>query len=135
MPRPRSSSLVSPSTQTPGRFISTIAEMRSPLPSHSTGTSAWRGTGLPSSATTLKTCPGKARLRTSAGAGIEDVQQQPLTGLDPDRLAAAQHAAVDREKIVGQLVALLAAVLQGFHFRRLRRLAQPRQPVGRRQEI
>src|ERR1039458_3185104 len=50
-PRParRSSSARSPSTQPRGCFISTIAEMRSAVPSHRTGTSAGGGTRLASS--------------------------------------------------------------------------------------
>ena len=43
----------------------TIAEIRSAAPSHSTGTGAGLGTGLPSSAITVKVCPGSARLRVS----------------------------------------------------------------------
>ncbi len=39
--------------------------MRSAVPIHSTGTSARLGTGLPSSARTLKVWPGRARLRIS----------------------------------------------------------------------
>ena len=52
-------------TQTPGWFISTMAEIRSAVPSHSTGTSAGVGTGLPSSETTRNIWPGNARLRIS----------------------------------------------------------------------
>ena len=45
--------------------MSTMAEMRSAVPSHRTGTSTGAASGLPSSATTLNVCPGSARLRIS----------------------------------------------------------------------
>lgn len=43
----------------------TMAEIRSPAPSHNTGTAARVGTGLPSSAMMVKVCPGRAKLRVS----------------------------------------------------------------------
>src|SRR6185437_11472526 len=96
MPPSRSASVVSPRTHTPGWFISTMADTRSAVPIHSTGTSARCGTGLPSSATTLKLWPGSARLRFSV-AGIDHVQHHALAALHPDRFTVPQHLAVDRE--------------------------------------
>ena len=51
--------------QTPGWFISTMAEMRSAVPSQRTGTRTGFGRGLPSIAITVKVWPGRARLRVS----------------------------------------------------------------------
>ena len=51
MPSRRSSSCGVPRTQTPGFFISTMAEMRSAVPSESRSTYWGLGTGLPSRAT------------------------------------------------------------------------------------
>ena len=119
MPWPRSSSARSPITQTPGWFISTIAEIRSAVPSHSTGTSAGVGTGLPSSATTRKAWPGNARLRISPALRVQHMKQHPLALLDADRLAVAKHPAVDGEELVADLVSfgpfeLLVGLLPRF---------------------
>ena len=42
-----------------------MAETRSAVPSQSPGTATGLGIGLPSSATTVNVCPGRARLRIS----------------------------------------------------------------------
>ena len=53
-------SSVEPKTQTPGLFISTMTSARSATSSRSTSTAVGVGTGLPSSAITVKRWPGNA---------------------------------------------------------------------------
>jgi site-specific DNA recombinase len=40
------------------------------------------------------------------GAAVKNMQQYPLTGLHPDRIAVAEHAPVDRKRPVADLVAV-----------------------------
>ena len=103
-----------------------MAETRSAVPSQSTGTSAGVGTGLPSSATTLNVWPGSARLRISRRAGVEHVEQHALALLHADRFAVTEHAAVDGEQLVADLVALRSSPVASSSAASAHLLAAPR---------
>ena len=93
------------------------------------------GTGLPSSATTWKPWPGSARLRISPALPLSTWNSTRSPGLDPDRLALAQHLAVDREEIVADLEPLRrAAGERGLH-RRFAGGLERRIGGGRREEV
>ena len=103
MPWSRSSP-TSPRIQMPGRFISTIAEMRSAVPSHSTGTSVRCRDRI---AVQRQDLEGVARERKAANLGraaVDDVKQHALAGLHANRIAVAEHPAVDREGAVADFV-------------------------------
>ena len=107
MPIPcwRSSSARSPMIQTPGCFISTMAETRSAVPSQSNGTSSRRHR-IAVERDNPERMSGEREAAYLARAGIEHVEQHALTVLDVYRFAVTEHPAIDREQAVADLEAL-----------------------------
>ena len=62
--------------------------------------------------------PGQGQAAGFGGAAVEDMQQHPLTGLDANRIAVAEHPAVDGEPRVTDLVAHVGATGERGRHRR-----------------
>ena len=62
---------------------------------------------------------GQGQAARFGGAAVEDVQQQPLAGLDADGIAMAEHASVDGEGAVADLIAVRVAAGKRSRHRRL----------------
>ena len=107
-----------------------MAEMRSAVPIQRTGTGAGFGTGLPSSAITRKRMAGQGKAANLGRASIQNVKENALAWFDANRLTVTEHAAVDGERAIANLVSVrhafgkrrlhrgLAAVFKGLDFDR-----------------
>jgi hypothetical protein len=89
----------SPITRPPGRFISTIAETRSAVPSHDTG----RRDRIAIECEHPKDMSGQREAADFRRARIEHVEQHTLAFLDPYEFASAEHSPVDAERVVAAL--------------------------------
>ena len=78
---------------------------------------------------------GQGQAADLGGAAIDDVQQHALAGTYADRLAVAEHAAVDRERLVADLIPVRRASGQRGLHRRFAALLQGRVAPVRLQEI
>ncbi len=80
--------------------------MRSAVPIQSTGHVAGFGTGLPSSATTLKRVARQSEAANFGGAAVQNMKKNSFAVLYPNRFAVAEHASIDGERAVADFISV-----------------------------
>ena len=101
----------SPRIQTPGVFISTMARDAFGGRERSMGTDCGRGDGVAVEGDDAEGVAGERDPVHFGGAGVEDVEHEALALLDAQRLAEAEHLAVDGGDVVsGSHVAVVAGL-------------------------